>query len=198
MENMIERHIISVDGKDIGFISNKFPYTIYLKPININAKYKFINLAKEFNNIDEAKEYIITTISNTSEELKNDLSKIVIYNRYTKKNEYTKFRIWDNISCIFLEWKEISQFTFDEVLNAPDMFTLSQFIGLKDCNGREIYENDIWKGCSDNSDWGFRTITLVVPRIIPVRLQFNLCDWTSGEIIGNIHENPKLIPHSYF
>lgn len=81
--------------------------------------------------------------------------------------------------------------------SAPD--TVGQYTGLKDKNGREIYEGDIISA---------RGIILTVKYIGGVFFACNvdsnidkyplyiLCEWEneSGcEIIGNIHDNPELI-----
>jgi hypothetical protein len=64
--------------------------------------------------------------------------------------------------------------------------TLMQYTGLKDCNGKEIYEGDICR--SDDIEapikyllgaFWFGAVLLLEPKEI--------------EIIGNIYENPELL-----
>ena len=79
-----------------------------------------------------------------------------------------------------------------------DKCELMQYIGLKDKNGKEIYEGDILKietdiigevvfkdGCfvNNSSGWGLHTyLSMPTPYKIP-----------EIEIIGNIYENPELL-----
>ena len=72
----------------------------------------------------------------------------------------------------------------------PDRYILMQYTGLKDKNGKEIYEGDILKW--DASEWGTEYNEAV-------KWDFGLLasrehDWPQFcEIIGNIYENPELL-----
>ena len=81
-----------------------------------------------------------------------------------------------------------------------DNFTLMQYTGLKDKNGKEIYEGDILRGdCLNES------VYTVVCEYIPEAAEYvlqnhkdycvNLSVSLEGdfEIIGNIYENPELL-----
>lgn len=119
-----------------------------------------------------------------------------------------KFRVWDKIISRFAKFNQLCHSFTDETL------IFQQYTGLKDKNGREIYEGDILKE-HHYEDWGdkegFEYIGVVRHRAYSndARNQFsgfvtypNL-DENKGyagnpikvdcEVIGNIFENPDLL-----
>jgi len=121
-----------------------------------------------------------------------------------------KFRAWDKKTKQFIppeifavgftghvwEWNTEKK----RLSNADGQYELMQFTGLKDKNGKEVYEGDIikklitregfepehsftevkWKKVEDNWDQdGF--------------VGFTTYPAEDGEVIGNIYENPELL-----
>ena len=84
--------------------------------------------------------------------------------------------------------------------------TVGQYTGLKDVNGKEIYEGDIVKGVSHKSD---SCISELIPfdvigvvgyhkeyQTLEVRTRqasLHIEVAIKGEVIGNIHDNPELL-----
>ena|SRR6266487_2812713 len=83
-------------------------------------------------------------------------------------------------------WRDESE----EWVNFDDACgVIMQYTGLKDKNGKEIYEGDIIEYL-DNTSQGFvkKTATITDIRSLP---DFGCSKWE--EIIGNIYENPERV-----
>ena len=114
-----------------------------------------------------------------------------------------KFRAWDenekimrNISCIFwntLEWY-ISRFELDGK-DMKEGMPIMQYTGLKDKDGKEVYEGDVINGDfpdvvfwdDDRGQWMLRNSEN------PDDTLWEIMRDNNPEIIGNVHENPELI-----
>ena len=111
-----------------------------------------------------------------------------------------KFRAWDVkykrmslVSSIDFKknliyttwWEENKKRLKKDKTNEISDLVLMQFTGLKDKNGKEIYEGDIVKGEVENNKF-----------ISVVEFQnggFSINTLWEPEVIGNIFENPELI-----
>ncbi len=102
-----------------------------------------------------------------------------------------KFRAWDNYNKrMIIEPFKITTFLNGVVeLHTTNYLkrwdALMQYTGLKDKNGKEIYEGDIVKAVFNSS-------------IHRVEWRNDQSQWSIGgfgqwEVIGNIYENPELL-----
>lgn len=76
---------------------------------------------------------------------------------------------------------------------------IMQFTGLLDKNGKEIYEGDVVRALGASVNTGVVEFQSLNSNGYPVNGYIANCKgdwlniWPSGEIIGNIYENPDLL-----
>ena len=78
----------------------------------------------------------------------------------------------------------------------PNMFAIMQYTGLKDKNGKEIYEGDIITHEVNNMigvvTWG--TYGFVIENLDRTEIIADLSEYDYNPVvIGNIYENPELL-----
>ena len=122
-----------------------------------------------------------------------------------------KFRAWDKVQNKMLlpdniefingqaYWAEAStdgnsSYSNDgEVDGIGALFELEQFTGLKDVNGKDIYEGDILENRKYRSIVKFASGKFLADLIETIQT-FDLIGETNGsKVIGNVHENPELL-----
>lgn len=116
-----------------------------------------------------------------------------------------KFRAWDSNLKKFLNYPlRVNHFNFQEFecfdrqFNAVEEgIIFEQYTGLKDKNGREIYEGDIVRGEYYDIDYMSYKSVICPVNWIERSACFNIGSqyWNMESIIvvGNIKENPELI-----
>ena len=124
-----------------------------------------------------------------------------------------KFRAWDNYSKSFIQDNEyligldgkfyrmdfysgIANYEDGSLIwNELQNITLSQFTGLLDKNGKEIFESDILKIYYEgNQRYYLKEVKWLNDAINKGRWDaLDNCAYTSCEVIGNIYQNPELL-----
>mgnify|MGYP003395806629 CR=1 FL=1 len=113
-----------------------------------------------------------------------------------------KFRAWDKQFKKWVDPEIVCKWAIYSLENPSSIaHEITQFTGLKDKQGKEIYEGDICKQPENNSLVDGEVKEWVTGDIRYDHDGFSLMEgdyihhcikWT-GEVIGNIHENPELL-----
>jgi uncharacterized phage protein (TIGR01671 family) len=122
-----------------------------------------------------------------------------------------KFRVWGKIEKEYIRYPFVWLSLFDspdglKIEDNKDL-VVEQYTGLKDKNGKEIYEGDIIQETILADDttggtyryevyWDEDTLCWSIKGISDIDYHLRDDLWetnASREVIGNIHENPELI-----
>ena len=110
-----------------------------------------------------------------------------------------KFRVWDGVDYMTMP------FTLSDLQGGHPGFTFDcavmQFTGLKDKNGKEIYEGDVveaksWQPMNYAVEFIEGGFCFTHPKLKGSPIDINLMYSSNGcacSVIGNIYENPELL-----
>ena len=109
-----------------------------------------------------------------------------------------KFRAWDNRYKEYIKNVMIDmcgKVYFDDGVATQDDLDIhvEQFTGLKDVNGKDIYEGDILENRKYRSIVKFASGKFLADVVGTIN-KFDLIGETHGsKVIGNVHANPELL-----
>lgn len=117
-----------------------------------------------------------------------------------------QFRAWSDTAFVYFDIREHNDFAYYDFYSNCESNDIEQYTGLKDKNGKEIYDGDIiQENLSFDNDsvdgifkykvyWNETMLCWSLEHIGNESIHDDLWECNSSvEVIGNIHENPDLL-----
>ena len=114
-----------------------------------------------------------------------------------------RFRVWNKTEKVYLKMPEMHCDNASSFLSVMEDEVLEQCTGLRDKNGRLIYEGDIIKITGDVMTIGLKYMDCLFKVIwedngfwfemLDENDCLGFCEYWEYEIVGNLHENPELL-----
>ncbi|WP_229030989.1 YopX family protein [Lactiplantibacillus plantarum] len=124
---------------------------------------------------------------------------MIKFRAWDKENEIYLYNVQDAYDMLsgFVKYDDGENASYDECCFSDFLdnkrYDVEQFTGLKDVNGKDIYEGDILENRKYRSIVKFASGKFLADLIETIQT-FDLISETHGsKVIGNVHENPELL-----
>ena len=109
-----------------------------------------------------------------------------------------KFRAWDIEEGVMFDPLHHNHRDFDEILARDYRYSVMQFTGLTDKNGKDVFEGDVinpimMNGTITRGTVIFHNGSFMARQIGAEWLIDDLYRYDNTEVVGNIWENPELL-----
>ena len=109
-----------------------------------------------------------------------------------------KFRAWDETEKHMYNWENLLNQNLKNIFTITEQcgYVLMQYTGLKDKNGKEIYEGDIVKSFFvDTDEAGNETYKYYIMEVKydEILCSYKIDKFMNLEVIGNVYENKELL-----
>ncbi|UVE93249.1 hypothetical protein KE630_05745 [Lactiplantibacillus plantarum] len=127
------------------------------------------------------------------------MATMIKFRAWDKENEIYLYNVQDAYDTLsrFVKYDDGEDAEYDECCFGDFLdnkrYDTEQFTGLKDVNGKEIYEGDILENRKYRSIVKFANGKFLAD-VVGTISRFDLIGETHGsKVIGNVHENPELL-----